>query len=256
MKLFVPKNIFSSIFISTIPKDAGIQIVEKESALLVKQMELDTASIALIPSLELINNRTLFVSGELGLAFDGALSNSYFYFPQNERVIKEISVRGDVSINEFILSKIIFEERYASQIQFTLDSNAKPAEGKDYIVTGEENFKEWNFINGLSFSDQVAELIDLPYVNFVFASKDKGALKNFNSLFPNIDKIIEEKLSDKLNKVDYKEKVESYFQENINSLYYEMTGNEIDALNELIKLVYYHGIVDDMFDLKIVGSGL
>ena len=62
----------------------------------------------------------------------------------------------------------------------------------------------------------------------------------------------EDNISGILSKLNYGQQVNDFFIENIGSVYFEMTQNEVNALNELIKLVYYHGIIEDIFDLKLV----
>jgi len=252
MKLFLPNNIYSSLFESVIPKDLGIEIIKTESALLAKHLESNTSALALVPSLELINHRAFFVSSKAALTFDGILSNSYFYFMKGEREIRNIFMRGDLSINEVILSKILFNERYSSNVEFNIDIKKEINKEKDYLIVGNENLSLMNFKEGISFSDQVAETINLPYVNYIIASKDKEQLEKLNKSLDDIDFVIEDNITNLISKLELSEEIEQLVIENINSVYFELTPNEIDAVNELIKLLYYHGIVDDMFDVKFI----
>jgi len=252
MKLFVPKNIYSSLFLSSLNNSSGIEIIGNDSALLTKQLETDTAAVALIPSLELIKNQTLFVSSKIGMSFDGILSNAYLSFSGLQKDISKIKIRGDVSVNEIILAKILFSERYSANVELHLDPAKEKSGNDNYLVVGDENFHSGGFLTGISFADQIAELIDLPYVNYVFVSKDKDSLGNLNSIVSEIDIKIEDNLSDILSKLNYSEETKSFIKDNIGTVYYEIIQNEIDALNELIKLTYYHGIIDDIFDLKFI----
>jgi hypothetical protein len=252
MKLFLPSNMFTSILSDTLKNDSGFEIIKKESALLCKQLESDTSAIALIPTLELINHRTLFVSGKCALSFDGMLSNSYLSFHEQQKNISKLKLRGDISINEIILAKILFSERYSSEIEFALDTSKDKSENENFLITGDENYNSGVYKTAISFSDQIAELLDLPYVNYVFASQDKESIEKLNLLADNIDSQIEDKLSTTLSKFNFDDELKNFVHENINSVYFEMTQNEIDAANELIKLVYYHGIIDDMFDVKFI----
>ncbi|MCL4548479.1 MAG: hypothetical protein M1495_07920 [Bacteroidetes bacterium] len=251
MKLIAPKNLFTSILAEAIDKNE-LELFFVEASLIGKELEYNTSAIGLIPSLDIINHRNLFVSSKYAVSFDGMLSNSFFYFHENERAFEKITLRGDVSLNDIILTRILFSERFSSQVEITLDTGKVPAKGKDYLVVGDENYSLWDFKNGISFSDQVAEMLDFPYVNFVFASPDKEALTNFNNLIGNIDQTIEEKIDDILKQISLGEEAKSFLKENIDSIYYEMTSNETEGLNELIKLLFYHGIIEDMFDIKFV----
>lgn len=252
MKLFLPKNIFTEIFAKVLPADSGIDLIYKESPLIVKQLESDTSAIALIPSLELINHRELFVSRKSAVSFDGVLSNTYFYFVAKERKVERIALRGDASINEVLLTKILFDERFGSSVELTLDPSKEAVRDKDFAVVGYENFISWNFEKGFSLADELADMLDHPYVNFIFVSADKDSLDKFNSLVSGIDLKIEENISTILNHSTYNDNVKDFVKSNLGSVYFEITQNEVDALNELIKLIFYKGVVDDIFDLKFV----
>lgn len=251
MKLITPKNYFTSIFTEAVNKKE-LELFFVEASLVGKELEYNTSAVALMPSLDLINHRNLFVSRKYAVSFDGMLSNSFFYFHQNKRKFEKIFLRGDVSLNDIILTKILLSERFSSQAEISLDTAAVPANEKDYLVAGNENFSLWDFKSGISFSDQIAEMLDLPYVNFVFASPDKEALTAFNTLVGNVDQIIEDKIDDILRKLNPPDGVKTFLKENLDSIYFEMTPHETEGLNELIKLLFYHGIIDDMFDIKFV----
>ena len=141
MKLIMPKNVFSAILKTALPQKYQIDILYQESSLICKSLEYNTSAIALIPSLELINNRNLFVSKKIALSFDGVLSNSYFYFIEGEKRFQKIYLRGDISLNEILLAKILFAEKFSAQIEITLDTNKNLEKGRDYIIAGDENFQ-------------------------------------------------------------------------------------------------------------------
>lgn len=251
MKLFLPPNIFAEIIKSFLVKNDDLDIQIMGSSLLSSQLELDKNAVALIPSLDLINHREIFVSSKAGISFDGILSNSYFYLSDNEnRTLGNIFIRGDISINEIILTKILFEERFSANVEITLDTNKEPNFEQNTLVVGNENFTKWDYNSSISFSDQMAELLDLPYVNFLFASYNMQNLKRVESFFDNLDIKVDEKISEILSIIPSKEDVKNYIQNNLGSVYFEITANEMDALNEMLKLVYYHGILDDIFDVK------
>src|SRR3989339_750342 len=250
MKLILPKNIFSSFLKPLLSDEIKSEIIYQESSLICKSLEYNTSAIALIPSLELVNHRNLFVSKKIALSFDGALSNSYFYFIEGEKKFQKIYLRGDISLNEILLAKILFSEKFSSQIEITLDSNMTAEKGRDYIITGDENFHLWDYQSAISLADEVSEMIDLPYVNFVFASHDKEALDAFNKQINPVDESIEREMINIIKTVSLPEKAKEFFIENLGSVYFDMTENEETALNELIKLIFYHGIIDDMFDVK------
>ena len=252
MKIILPKNIFSSILVSELQKNEGAEISYKESSLISKDLEFNTSAIALIPTIDLINHRNLFVSNKLALAFDGALSNSYFHFLAGEKKIEKIYLRGDVSLNEILLTKILFSERYSANLEIALDPSKTAEKGKDFLVVGDENFTSWDFQNALSLADEASELMEFPYVNYVFTSPDREALQKFNESVNAVDSIIEEQIEKIIDPSILSAEAKSFIIQNIGSLYFDMTDNEVNAVNELIRLVFYHGIIDDMFDVKFL----
>ncbi len=252
MKLFAPKNIFTSLLVSVLPED--IQPIYKSSSLLSKELEINTTSVALIPSLDIIKNRNLFVSNKIAISFDGLLSNSYLYFAENKKDIEKVFLKGDVSLNEIFLSKILFDEKFASNVELSLETSETVDNKKDYILVGDDNFYSNNFKRGMSFAEEIADILELPYVNFVLASPDREALQNFERAISSLDDKIEDEIQKILNSLAFSEDFNSFIVANLNSVYYQMTENEVDALSELIKLVYYYGIIDDVFDVKFSQS--
>lgn len=253
MKVLIPRNFYASVFMNILGKHDDLQFVVKESSLLTKELEHDTSAVALIPSMDLIKHRNLFVSGKTGISFDGALSNAYFYLSQSEeRSLANIFVRGDISVNEIILTKVLFEEKYSSKVEVTIDTNIEPDMTNNFLVVGDINFKLWDYNNSISFADQISDMVDLPYVNFVAASQDRDSIEMLNQYVSGIDELIEDSIDDIITKTDFDDDAKLFIRENLNSIYYEITQNEVDALEELMKIVYYRGILDDMFDIKIV----
>jgi len=153
MKLILPKNVFSDILKTALPQEYGKEILYQESSLICKSLEYNMEAVALIPSLELVNNRNLFVSNKIALSFDGALSNSYFYFIEGEKNFQKIYLRGDISLNEILLAKILFAEKYSAQIDITLDTNKTAEKGRDYIIAGDENFHLRDYQSAISLAD-------------------------------------------------------------------------------------------------------
>lgn len=252
MKLIMPKNIYSLILTSELQKIEGIEISYKESSLISKNLEFNTSAIALIPTLDLINHRSLFVSNQLAISFDGVLSNSYLYFVEGRKNIEKVFLRGDVSLNEILLTKILFSEKYSANLEIALDPSKNPETGKDFIVVGDENYSSWDVENAISLADETAELLDYPYVNYVFASPDREAMEVFNKLIDGFDSRIEDQIDNILDSLVLSDKTKAFIKTNFGSLYYDMTDNEVNAVNELIKLIFYHGIIDDIFEVKFI----
>ena len=165
---------------------SDLQFETIPSSVIVKQISNNQNSVGLIPTLDLLSNKDLFISSELGISFDALLSNAYIHFKEEQETIDEIFLRGDVTSNEVILSKILFKEFYDVEVKTTLLSQ-EPSEFNDNIlIVGDENFEKELFLNGLSFAEEIIELINAPYVNFVLAGTSERVIKDFNSNFKKI----------------------------------------------------------------------
>ena len=252
MNLVIPSNIYSAMFALTLNDKQKASVTSKPSSLISKELETGNADIALIPSLDLINNRELFISRKFGISFDGYLSNAYLYFKPSQNDFKDLLVQGDVSANEIILSKIIFSEMYDSQVEIKLDTADVNMDASNYLICGDDNFKNIFFNKGLSFSDEVAELLDFPYTHYLLASKDKSLLEEFTETLENLDKRIEDNIGKYLQTLNHKSEVQDIIKENMNTVYYELTDNETEGLNELLRLPYFHGIMEEVVEIKFV----
>lgn len=252
MKIIIPQNIYAALIAMSLPDELKKNIEVKPSALICKELENDSSAIGLIPSLDIFKHRELFISSKLGLSFDGVLSNTYIYFQPDQIAFANLFLRGDVSTNEIILSKILFSERYSQDVNIVLDTAEFDLDNNNYIVVGNENLDYNPIDKGMSFADQIASLIDYPYVNFIWASKTEGNIMELQQSLPELDKKIEDNIEKYLSKIDLQDNLYDSIVAELNSVYFEMTENEKEALVELIKLPFYRGIFDEIIELKFV----
>lgn len=234
------------------PEQLKAGVTFKDAPIISQEIEKNNADLALMPSLDLIKHPDLLVSSKIALSFDGSLSNTYLYFMPNQNKFTDLYLNGDISSNEIILSKILFNEKYGSDVQIHLDTNKLEKIDKNYLLAGDINLINNRYTNGMSFADEISEMIFLPYVNYVAVSKNREALESFNKALKDMDAIIEDNLGSYLDSSNLTEESRDYIEGNLNSVYYEMTNSEVDGLKELIQMPYFHGIWDDMVDLKLV----
>ena len=136
-------------------------------------------SIGLIPSLDLIPFKDLFISSKIGISFNALLSNSYIHFKEGQENLQQLFLKGDVTTNEVMLSKILFKEFYEVDITPTLVKDSSANLDETTIIVGDENYQKDLFLNGLSFAEEIIELISGPYINFVLAGASDSIVKEF-----------------------------------------------------------------------------
>ena len=251
MKLLLPQNIFAEIFLSAINTVKEIQSEFIPSALLAKKLSNEPGLVALIPTLDLINHKELFVSPDLGISFDGPISNALIYFKHGDDALDELVLSGDVSTNEVLLSKIIFKELYDLDVSVSLNTSGETTADKNYLVVGSDNFQKNKFVNGITLAEEVSELINAPYVNFVLASASEETLKEFLDTYKN-------NLNDSTT-IDLTSVIQGQSQlavefitTNIQHLIFTFEEQDVEGINLLLELPYYHGIIKEMIDIKFV----
>jgi len=250
-KLYLPQNIFSRIFSSELQGENKIQTEHIPSSLIAKRISEEKNSVGLIPTLDLIANKDLFISSKIGISFDALLSNAYIHFKEEQTTIDEIFLKGDVTSNEVILSKILFKEFYDVDIKTTLLNKELADLSENILIVGDDNFEGEIFLNGLSFSEEIIELIDAPYVNFVLAGKSDSIIKEFNSSFIEVFKIGH---SEKYNELVPKLSQTSidFITVNIQHLVFDFDDQDLEGIKLLLQMPYYHGLLKEMIEVKYV----
>ena len=247
MHLYFPDNIFSRILINQFDEDLKSEIFFNPSAnitSLVKQNE----TVGLIPTMDLVSNKDLFVSKDVGISFEGTLSNSYIYY-SNQQDLTEIKIAGDVSTVEIILSKILFNELYKKDININIQTKLPANEISDnLIIVGDDNFRSERINNAISFAEEVIEIISLPFVNFILASPNSALLKEYSDKMKNSLNNGKQRPS----KVDFDLAGASLIQNNLDKVFFNLTEQDIEGINQLIQLPFYYGILKDIIEVKFI----
>lgn len=250
MQILLPPNIYSAILMFALPKQHRNMINIKPASTIAPDIASDTNKIGLIPSCELLSFKHLFISSKCALSFDGNLSTAYLYFAPNQSGLEKLFLRGDITSNEIILPKILFKEKYNVDLDLILDTHDYEFMEKNYLIAGQENNDFIIKQNAISFADQIAEFLDYPYVNFVVASGNKDLVLEFEKSAVNLDRKIEDEIQGYLEEMNLSKEFFDYMKSNFNSVYFELTDNEKFGLEELLKLPYYHGIIEDITNLQ------
>lgn len=250
-KIILPENIFSKIFLSELNLIKDYQIEWSPSSLIASKLSKSDDSIGLIPSMDLLAYKDLLVSSKVGISFNALLSNSYIHFKDGQETIEEIFLSGDVSSNEIILSKILFKEFYDIDVKTTLIKDVKSHQQDNQLIVGDENYEKELFLNGLSFAEEVIELISAPYVNFLLAGTSEDLLKQFAD-----DNLISLKKGHSDNLIELLKALPStsldFISVNIQHIVFDFEDQDLEGIKSLLQMPYYHGIVKDMFDIKFV----
>jgi hypothetical protein len=252
MKLFSPSNIFTEILSQSLSSDLSGQIIFKPSSLITSEIKNHIKSIGLIPTMDLLKNDDLYVSKEHGISFESSLCNSYIYFKPEQKDIIEFSLFGDISSLEVILSKILFKEIYNSEIKIEILTNEQKLQNKNLVITGDKNFEDERFVSGISFSEEIIESLSLPFVNYVFASTDKEIIEDFNEKLIGISNLVYTNVEDYKFGKNLSNRAKEYIKSNISSLILDFEISDIEGINQLLRLPYYHGIVNDIIEVKFV----
>ena len=169
---------------------------------------------------------------------------------RSKKSVFEISLAGDISSQEVILSKILFKEMYGSDIEIEILTSMDKSEDKNLLIIGDENFKEERFIKGISFSEIFVDTLSLPFVNYIFASSNKEALEGFEQNLEGIqtkfyNKIEEEKFDENISTASLE-----YIRSNISSFVLKFDEQDREGIEQILRLPYFLGIVKNIVEVK------
>ena len=250
-KFYLPRNIFSHILLSEIEDKSELDIEFLPSSLISKRLTDDNNSVGLIPTMDLLTNKDIFVSSEVGISFNALLSNSYIHFKEEQETIDELLMKGDVSSNEVILSKILFKEFYDVEIKTTL-LNKEVSDFKDnLLIIGDENYEKELFLNGLSFAEEIIELINAPYVNFVLTGNSEEVLKDFNSKYKSSFTRGHAENYENLFPT-FPQTSLDFLSVNIQHLVFDFEEQDREGINQLLQMPYFHGMIKEIIEVKFV----
>jgi hypothetical protein len=252
MNIILPDNIFTRIISSCFPGELVKQISFLPSSQINKSLIDADSSVGLIPAMDLLNHKNLFVSSKFGISFEGSLCNSYLYYQGEQRSVEKLTLYGDISSQEAVLSKILFKEMYGSDIQVEITTHLNKPESRNLLIAGDDNFAGGRFDKGISFAESMIETFSFPFVNYVFASNEKEELANFIKEIDKIDSLVYTKIEE--GNIDKKisQASEEYIKTNISSLILKFDEQDVEGINQILRLPYFHGIVSDIVEIKFV----
>jgi hypothetical protein len=249
--LLLPQNIFSRIFFSELNREDNIQFQFLNSALIAQKLKDNPDMLGLIPVLDLLRFNDLFISSEIGISFNALLSNSYLHFKEGQESLNEIFLKGDVSSNEVILSKILFKEFYDVDVKHTLVADDLFHQHENLLIVGDENYQKELFLNGLSFAEEVIELISAPYVDFVLASSSENTIEDFTLKHKNeIQNGHPENLDDLLK--DLPSSSIEFISVNLQHVIFDFEDQDLEGIKTIMQMPYFHGMIKDIPEVKFI----
>lgn len=252
MKFYIPDNIFARLIVNNLPETLRTSIIYQPSSLLTSKLKSAQAAAALIPTLDLIQNKELFVSKSFGISFEGSLCNSYLYFESDQTRISTVNLQGDISSVEAVMCKILFKEIYDTNIEVGLSAGNVNLNENNVLIAGDNNLKNNLLSAGVSFAEEVIETLNLPFVNYILASTDETLLKELNTTIAGIGNKVYENLEESLKQERLDENVKNYIAGNISSLIFDFDGQDVEGIEQIIRLPYYHGLIKDIVEVKFI----
>lgn len=216
------------------------------------ELKKDETAAGLITPTDILSSPEIFISSKMGVSFEGTLSNSYIYFQPGQKDFRSLSLCGDITSIEVILSKIFFKENYNSDIKVEILSDMKKSEGKNILVAGDINFTTLDFNGGLSFAEEMIDMFSLPYVNFVLGSYNTRILEDMNKACKGISQKIYDSVEQGNFGTGITAPAKEYIRENAASIIYEFEDQDIDDIHQLLHMPYFYGIIQDMVEPKFV----
>jgi len=248
----LPNSIYSRILVNSLDKEKQKNFFFTDANKIADMVENEFVEVGLIPLYDLVKFKEFFVSKMFGITFDAMLSYSYIYFKPGTNNLSKFYLYGDVTENEKMLTKIIFRENFDIETE-TIETKETPDfNNNNYVICGDYNLNYKHLKNAISFSEEICDLIKLPYPNFIFVAKNKENLSNIHKILEKIDYLVDDYLDNFTNNLTKDKNIELFLRDNQTSIFYTITEAEELAMSELIKLAYYHGIFDDMIDIKFV----
>lgn len=250
MQIALPHNIFTTVMYEALPDSIKPSVLYKPAAALSQLLHHNKVDIALLPVMDLLTHRDLFVSSKRGISFESELSNSYIYFKPGQVELNHLALGGDISSTEVILSKILIKELYGAEVDLRVLPDYKQGGYDNLLLVGDDNYQSELYSQAVNFSEEVVELLNLPFVNFVFCANDADLLRQFEEQTSTIEantyaEVEAEEWEFRLNT-----EVRDYFQQNISHVIYNFEEQDKEGIVQLLRLPYFHGIAKDLIDVR------
>lgn len=250
MQIALPHNIFTNVMYQAMPDALKQSIIYKPAAGIAQLLKHNKIDIALLPVMDIITHKDFYVSSKRGISFESELSNSYLYFTPGQVAMQQLALGGDISSCEALLSKIVVKELYNCEVDVTILADYKQGTYKNLLLTGDDNYRNEHFKEAINFSEEIVDLLNLPYVNFVFCATDPGILKKFEDATAEVEASTYAEVESENWEFKLDSEVRTYFQENIPHVIYNLEEQDREGIVQLLRLPYFHGITKEIVDVR------
>lgn len=252
MKFLFPNNIFARLLAYNFPDEFKKDIIFENAIAIAARLENEPGTVGLITPLDIVQHQNLFVSKSFGISFNGDISNSYLYFAPDKKNLTEVFLAGDITSLEAMYASIFFKEMYDVEVQLNVFNETKQLQDQNVILIGDGNFNSNHYIKGSSFGSEMIDMLEVPFVNFVFSSSDEDNIKEMNSKLEGIEQKIYTSVENNEAKLPFTEESNLLVKENISSVSYELEDQDIEGITQLIRLPYYYGKIDDIVEISFI----
>lgn len=211
--------------IFTTVRDSSTQLAIK-----LRQKELDGAFLSPI---EYAKDYAMYrIIPKVAAVSEGESNSVILLFRENLRKIGTVAVNPGSS-SEIVLASIIMAEKYDLRVQLvpfdgSIDRALTKADA--YLASGDAAIDLRDRANKLDLVDEWSDITGLPFVHGIWVSRE-------NALTPDELKIIIET-------------GEQRTANNPQEFWYDLSDEASTALTEFFRMAYYHGILDDIPDVK------
>lgn len=254
MKLYLPDNFIGYILENALPPGLFSGVSYMRSGDLAGHAEANQSDVFLAPSIDLTGKKDLYISGKAAAIIDTEISTGFLYYSgKGDEALNKIGISGDISKQDIILAKLMFNELYGSDPEIKITGPDLTGDIDALLLMGNGNFGSDKFTGGIGWSDEVIELLDSSFVQYSFASNDIDALKLLNTYADEIDeRAVKIKLGF-LKERGYGKEAQKFVYDSLNYLNFKMTEDDVESFNNLVRLPYFAGIYKDIPEFRIEG---
>ncbi len=255
MKIFHPHNFYFKNLSNALNLAAETETLP--AMLLSKKLIDREADASFIPVMDLVTHTDFYVSKKIGFGFDGDLSDTFIYYKAGEDDFDTINLSGDVSTTESLLLKFLMKENYEKDIKLQILDPQKSSEeisllNLNILISGDENFACDRFLKGVSFSDEILETFEIPYIKYLLCANSEEKLHAAENLFETVEEKFFSYCEQKKWENPFSNNFQNYFEENYSRIVLELTPDDIEAVLQLVRMPYYHGMVDEIKEIKFI----